>query len=83
MAYGIHCAGIVIMKNVACWPRSSWLDVYAKASTSAEVKTMPPVTSTFKPYSNWLDDVKHGKTSPTEQNEFGHVMKCRESQPPE
>jgi len=51
MAYGIHCAGIVRMKKLAFMPRSSWVDVYAKASTRQDVNTMPPVMKMFKPYS--------------------------------
>lgn len=70
MAYGIHCAGIVRMKKDACWPRSSWVDVYAMASTRAELKVIPPVTSAFKPYSNLLDDLKPVKTPFIAQNEF-------------
>jgi len=49
MANGIHCAGMVTMKNWAFCPLSSCVDVYAKAITRADVKTMPPVTVAFKP----------------------------------
>lgn len=49
MAYGIHCAGIVITKKVAFMPRSSCVDVYAKANTSADVNTTPPAMKTFRP----------------------------------
>lgn len=58
-------------KNVACWPRSSCVDVYAKARTSADVNIMPPVTNAFKPYSSWLDVLKPWKTPSINQNEFG------------
>jgi hypothetical protein len=43
------------------------VDVYAKARTRAEVNIMPPATSAFKPYSNWLDELKPVKTSSIKQ----------------
>jgi hypothetical protein len=51
MAYGIHCDGIVRMKKLDFMPRSSWVDVYAKANTRQDVNTIPPAKRTFRPYS--------------------------------